>query len=79
MAYVITDGCVSCGTCAGECPSGAISVDNPKGNNQELCIGCMRCVSVCPAHARGIGERLNQLTAFLAPLCCERKKNELFI
>ncbi|MCF2564320.1 hypothetical protein I6E12_09370 [Prevotella brevis] len=39
----------------------------------------MRCVSVCPAHARGIGERLNQLTAFLAPLCCERKKNELFI
>ena len=20
MAYVITDGCVSCGTCAGECP-----------------------------------------------------------
>ncbi|MCF2559625.1 hypothetical protein I6E23_06610 [Prevotella brevis] len=38
----------------------------------------MRCVSVCPAHARG-GERLNQLTAFLAPLCCERKKNELFI
>ncbi|WP_144007183.1 MULTISPECIES: 4Fe-4S binding protein [unclassified Prevotella] len=43
------------------------------------CIGCMRCVSVCPAHARGIGERLNQLTAFLAPLCCERKKNELFI
>ena len=25
MAYVITDGCVSCGTCAGECPVGAIS------------------------------------------------------
>lgn len=22
MAYVITDGCVSCGTCAGECPVG---------------------------------------------------------
>lgn len=76
---VADDACTECGTCAGECPSGAISVDNPKDNNQELCIGCMRCVSVCPAHARGIGERLNQLTAFLAPLCCERKKNELFI
>ena len=25
MAYVITDECVSCGTCAGECPSEAIS------------------------------------------------------
>lgn len=76
---VASDACTECGTCAGECPSGAISVDNPKGNNQELCIGCMRCVSVCPAQAREIGERLNQLTAFLAPLCCERKRNELFI
>ena len=25
MAYVITDECVSCGTCAGECPVEAIS------------------------------------------------------
>ena len=25
MAYVITDACVSCGTCEGECPVGAIS------------------------------------------------------
>ncbi len=25
MAYVINDSCVSCGTCAGECPVNAIS------------------------------------------------------
>ena len=30
MAYVITDGCVSCGTCAGECPVGAISEGDGK-------------------------------------------------
>ena len=25
MAYVISDDCISCGTCEGECPAGAIS------------------------------------------------------
>ena len=25
MAYVINDSCISCGTCAGECPVNAIS------------------------------------------------------
>ena len=30
MAYVITDGCVSCGTCAGECPVGAFSEGDGK-------------------------------------------------
>ena len=30
MAYVITDECVSCGTCEGECPSEAISQGDDK-------------------------------------------------
>mgnify|MGYP000105024273 CR=1 FL=1 len=29
MAYVITDECVSCGTCAGECPVEAIAEGDP--------------------------------------------------
>lgn len=73
------DNCTDCGTCASQCPTGAISLDNPKGNNNELCIGCMRCVSVCPVHARGIGERLNMLAERLKPLCSDRKQNELFV
>lgn len=71
--------CTDCGTCASQCPTRAISLDNPKGNNNELCIGCMRCVSVCPVHARGIGERLNMLAERLKPLCSDRKQNELFV
>ena len=73
------DNCTDCGTCASQCPTGAISLDNPKRNNNELCIGCMRCVSVCPIHARGIGERLNMLAERLKPLCSDRKQNELFV
>ena len=68
---VANDDCTECGTCVSECPTGAISLQNPKANNQELCIGCMRCVSVCPTQARGIGERLNFLNAHLKPLCSE--------
>ena len=71
--------CTECGVCASQCPTGAISADNPKDNNNQLCIGCMRCVSVCPSHARGIGESLKVLAARLEPLCRDRKKNELFL
>ena len=52
MAYKITDACVSCGTCAGECPQEAIA----EGANQyeidpEKCVDCGTCASVCPMDA----------------------------
>lgn len=73
------DNCIECGDCAALCPAGAISVDNLKGTDKNLCIGCMRCVSVCQPHARGIGPALAMLTERLKPLCSDRKQNELFI
>ena len=38
MAYVISDSCVSCGTCAGEIDGSA-------------CVDCGTCAGVCPTGA----------------------------
>lgn len=52
MAYVITDVCVSCGACAGECPVGAIAEGDGKYEiNQDTCVGCGTCAGTCPTGA----------------------------
>ena len=52
MAYVITDECVSCGTCAGECPVEAIAEgDSHYEINPDVCVECGTCASVCPTEA----------------------------
>lgn len=44
MAYVISDSCVSCGTCEGECPVGAISAGDGKYEiAADTCIECGTC------------------------------------
>ena len=52
MAYVITDECLSCGTCEGECPVSAISEGDGKFEiNADECVDCGTCAGVCPAEA----------------------------
>ena len=52
MAYVITDECLSCGTCEGECPVSAISEGDGKYEiNAVECVDCGNCAGVCPAEA----------------------------
>ena len=52
MAFVITDSCVSCGSCAGECPVGAISQGDGKYDiDANSCIDCGTCAGVCPTRA----------------------------
>jgi len=49
MAFVINDGCVSCGACAGQCPVNAISEGDGKFEIDEAaCISCGSCAGVCP-------------------------------
>jgi len=52
LAYIISDECISCGACAGECPTNAISEGDGKYViNAEDCIECGACHDVCPVDA----------------------------
>ena len=52
MARTITDACVSCGTCEGECPVAAISSgDTQYVIDADACIDCGACEGACPTGA----------------------------
>ncbi len=51
VAYLITDECVACGTCAEECPAEAIEEGEPYVINEEKCTECGTCVELCPVEA----------------------------
>ena len=49
--YVITDKCVSCGTCASVCPCEAITEGADHYEiNQDLCAQCGTCAANCPLY-----------------------------
>ena len=48
MAHVISDECVSCGSCEGECPVGAISEGDGKYEiDADACVDCGACEAAC--------------------------------
>jgi len=56
MAHKISDSCVSCGSCAGECPSGAIAEkDGQYQIDPDKCVDCGACVGACPTSAISAG------------------------
>ncbi len=52
MAYKISDACINCAACEGECPVSAIS---EKGDKRVIdaatCVSCGACAAVCPVEA----------------------------
>ena len=52
MAHKITDSCISCGTCAAECPVSAISEGAAHYEiDADVCIDCGACAAACPVGA----------------------------
>lgn len=52
MAYVIGEGCLSCGACAAECPVEAISEGADKYViDADKCLDCGTCAATCPVGA----------------------------
>ena len=52
MAYIITDACVACGSCADQCPVEAISEGDGKYViDADVCVSCGACAEQCPTEA----------------------------
>ena len=52
MAYVISDDCVACGSCAEVCPADAISEGDGKYViDADACLECGTCEAECPNDA----------------------------
>ena len=52
MAYVISDSCVKCGSCADNCPVEAISEGDEKYViDADVCVSCGSCAANCPVSA----------------------------
>ncbi|MBI5232230.1 MAG: 4Fe-4S binding protein [Coriobacteriales bacterium] len=48
---VDTSACTGCGTCARNCPYGAIVLDGYPAFDMSTCFGCWRCYNRCPSRA----------------------------
>ncbi len=67
--------CIDCKKCVSICPTGAISLENPKKTNTETCIDCLACVKNCPAGARSISGPIFRLAVSkLESNLAERRK-----
>ncbi len=49
--YMITDACISCGTCQGVCPQNVITEGTPFVIDAHHCLQCGNCAENCPVQA----------------------------
>ena len=52
MSYKISDACINCDACTGECPVSAIvERDERHFIEADKCVSCGSCAGVCPVNA----------------------------
>ncbi len=72
--------CTECGSCARNCPTGAIDPKALKKTDKKKCISCQKCLRSCKQKARYVsGTKLKILTGKLNKVCQSDKKAEIFL
>lgn len=72
--------CTECMDCAEECPTGAISMDNPREADPNKCILCCECIKICPEDAKfNDNEKIIGLAKMLEDNFSQRRDPEIFI
>ncbi len=73
-------GCIKCGRCADNCPTGAIPADRPNHTDEKQCITCMRCIKICPQRARKLPDMVyTELAPLFIKKCTPRREAEIFL
>jgi ferredoxin len=73
------DTCTVCGTCAGVCPTAAISVNGSVATKIELCIRCSACIKNCTTGARVWEDSMmKNIANWLNENCSTRKEPQIF-
>ncbi len=73
------DVCTVCGTCAGVCPTAAISVNGSVATKIERCIRCSACIKNCPTGARvWEDDMIKAMGTWLNENCSARKEPQIF-